>query len=144
MKAARMALKYRVLPAHRRKIRRLREFVTKASADAPDLPMALEYLETHASCEAYMTADFNGPEPSERPRCGVARSAVKGQAKSSASKERRRAARKALRRDSDEAFIQETRQALGLKSSLALDRSRSSKNGGHEVSGGLPGLGKRN
>lgn len=139
-----MAQKYRVLPAHRRKIRQLREFVTTARPDAPDVQTALEYLETHASCEAYASADFNGPEPSQRPRCGVARTAVKNQAKGSASKKRRRAARAARRRDTDEAFFRQTRQTLGLKTSLALDKSRSTKSGGHEVSGGLPGLGKRN
>lgn len=140
-----MALKYRILPAHRRELRQLRSFVKAAGpgARASDLQSAISYLEVHASCETYALADFNGPEPSKRPRCGVVNAARRRRA-SSTSKKRSRAARPDRRRDADEVFLRQMRQSLGLKTSLALDKSRSTKNGGHEVAGGLPGLGKRN
>lgn len=66
-----MGYAYRLPPAHRRKLRRLRELVDASDGSvAPDeLAAAEEYLALHASCEAYLRAQIAQTAPPERPRC---------------------------------------------------------------------------
>ncbi len=55
-----MGYAYRLQPAHRRKLRRMRELVDAADGSlTPDeLAAAEEYLSLHASCEAYLQAQM--------------------------------------------------------------------------------------
>lgn len=66
-----MGYAYRLQPAHRRKLRRMRELVDAADGSlTPDqLAAAEEYLSLHASCEAYLHAQMTQTAPPERPRC---------------------------------------------------------------------------
>lgn len=66
-----MGYAYRLPPAHRRKLRRMRELVDASDgSEAPDeLAAAEEYLALHASCEAYLRAQIAQTAPPERPRC---------------------------------------------------------------------------
>lgn len=77
-----MPVVYKLPPAHRRKILRMRALVDAASAGSarPGEPRptsdalmrARAYLATHASCEAYLAAQTSGTALPERPRCGQA------------------------------------------------------------------------
>jgi hypothetical protein len=74
-----MTTAYRLLPAHRRKLRRMRALVEAASGDAAEpadgrptpeqLAEAQEYLATHSSCEAYLLAQATGATALKRARC---------------------------------------------------------------------------
>ena len=66
-----MGYAYRLQPAHRRRLRRMRELVDAADGSlTPDeLAAAEEYLSIHASCEAYLDAQMTQTAPPERPRC---------------------------------------------------------------------------
>lgn len=74
-----MTSAYRLLPAHRRKLRRMRALVEAAGGDAAELAdgpptpeqlaEAQEYLATHCSCEAYLLAQATGVNVVKRPRC---------------------------------------------------------------------------
>lgn len=62
---------YRLSPAHRRKLRRMRGLVDAADGSlTPDEVAAAEdYLALHASCEAYLHAQITQTAPPEPPRC---------------------------------------------------------------------------
>lgn len=66
-----MGYAYRLQPAHRRKLRQMRELVDAADGSlTPDeLAAAEDYLFLHASCEAYLHAQMTQTAPPERPRC---------------------------------------------------------------------------
>lgn len=66
-----MTTAYRLPPAHRRKLRRMRALVdgTDGSLTPEARADAEAYLATHASCEAFLLAQQSGTLPAERPRC---------------------------------------------------------------------------
>lgn len=66
-----MGYAYRLPPAHRRKLRRMRELVDVAddSITPGELAEAEAYLSLHSSCEAYLRAQATQAAPLERPRC---------------------------------------------------------------------------
>lgn len=61
---------YRLPPAHRRKILRMRAVLDDPSRTREVHASAQEYLTLHASCEAFLRAVEAGTVPAERPRCG--------------------------------------------------------------------------
>lgn len=61
---------YRLPPAHRRKILRMRAVLDDPSRTREVQADAQEYLTLHASCEAFLRAAEAGTVPAERPRCG--------------------------------------------------------------------------
>lgn len=74
-----MTTAYRLPPAHRGKLRRMRALVEAASGGAAEpvdgsptpaqIAEAQEYLATHSSCEAYLLAQATGVNAVKRPRC---------------------------------------------------------------------------
>jgi len=62
-------MNYRLLPAHRRKLRQMRALVDSGTAAADAHAAAVTYLAVHASCEAFLAAREIGEWPAERPRC---------------------------------------------------------------------------
>ena len=60
---------YRLPPAHRRKILRMRAVLEDSSRTREVHADAEEYLALHASCEAFLRAVEAGTAPAEQPRC---------------------------------------------------------------------------
>lgn len=62
-------MNYRLLPAHRRKLRQMRAVVDAGNSPADAYAAAEAYLEVHASCEEFLAARAIGEWPPARPRC---------------------------------------------------------------------------
>lgn len=147
---------YQLPKAHRKKLRRMRAVVDAAStgegdetgavtADG-DVATAIAFLEKDSACEQFMLSGVV-VDGSPVPRCASKQPPTRSTRKRTNSRSRRSARRAAEHREKSrketETFWRETRRALGLKGSSALDKTGIPKGDGREVSGGLPTLGKR-